>query len=85
MAAIKSTLGLVKMSKLLFGPYAFIAKSVNKTTYSDCNTVHTTDCSTVFVQFHCNTVHTTDCSTVFVQFHFHKALNKPFSDHTGLR
>jgi len=51
-AAIKSNLGSVQMAKLLFGPHVFIGKSVNRTTYSDCNTVHTTDCSTVFVQFH---------------------------------
>jgi hypothetical protein len=37
--------------QLLIGQYVFIAKSVNEVTYCDCNTVLTTDCSTVFVQF----------------------------------
>jgi len=52
MNAIKSNVGNVQMAKLLFGPHVFIVKSVNKTTYSDYNTVHTTDCSKVFVHFH---------------------------------
>jgi hypothetical protein len=48
-AAIKCTLGQVQ---LLFEQCVFIAKSVYETTYSDCNTVQTTDCSTVSVQLH---------------------------------
>jgi len=52
MTAVKCTHRHVDMVKLLFGQYVFIAKSVNKTTYCACNTVQTTDSSTVFVQFH---------------------------------
>jgi len=50
--AIKSNVGHVQLAKLLFGQYVFIAKSVNKTSYSDCNTVWSTECRAMFVQFY---------------------------------
>ena len=50
--AIKFNVGHIQMSKFLFGQYVFIAKSPNQTTYSDCNTVQTTDCSKLLVNFH---------------------------------
>ena len=34
-------IGHVQLAKLLFGQYVFIAKSIDKTIYSDCNTVQT--------------------------------------------
>jgi hypothetical protein len=60
MAAIKYTQGPVQMAMLLFGQNVFIAKSVNKATYSDCNTVLNTRRSTVFVNvnFHTTTKQT---------------------------
>jgi len=61
-AEIKCTLGNLQMTKLLFGQYVFIAKSVNITNYSDYNTVQTIDCCTVFVQFHFHTALSTPIS-----------------------
>ena len=52
MTAVKFTHRHVQMVKSLFEKYVFIAKSVNKTPYSDYNTVQAAECSRVFVQFH---------------------------------
>jgi len=49
---IKVTLENVEMAKFLFGQYVFIAKSLNISSFSHCNSVHTAHCSRVFVQFH---------------------------------
>jgi len=49
---IKVTLEHAEMAKLLFGQYVFIAMSLKKTAYSDCNIVQTTKFSAAFVQFH---------------------------------
>jgi len=50
--AIKVTLEHVELTKFLSGQYAFSAKSLNKTAYSDWNTVQTKAFSAAFVQFH---------------------------------
>jgi hypothetical protein len=52
MAVITSTLGHVQMVKLLFGQYVFTAKSGKEINYFHCNTVQTTEYSTVSVKFH---------------------------------
>jgi len=41
MNAVKPNVAHVQMAKFLFEQYVLIAKSVNKTTYSDCNAVQT--------------------------------------------